>query len=185
MMQCLVGLFIDACLLGLIYARFARTKLNTSILFSNQAVWRRDGQHPVLQFRVANLRRHQIIDGRLRMYLAYLEEEYGEMTLRLDDLAVDRSGMAFFASFPFLVSHIIDEKSPLHLKSDVLNRGGEILVLFDAVDTATSTDLQSRTSYIKEEIEYDSRFENILRENIDGRLQVDFPRFHQTLPIRR
>eukprot|EP01119_Soliformovum_irregulare_P000902 TRINITY_DN10661_c0_g1_i1.p1 TRINITY_DN10661_c0_g1~~TRINITY_DN10661_c0_g1_i1.p1 ORF type:complete len:178 (+),score=39.27 TRINITY_DN10661_c0_g1_i1:546-1079(+) len=172
---------MDACLLGIIFARFARNRKNTSILFSERCIITHrmlEGSYPVLVFRIANMRQHQLIDGRLRMYLAYTFQDADGCNLRFDDMKVDTTGMVFFSSFPFIVTHIIDEQSPLFNHLDELDHGAEILVLFEAVDTSTSNSIQSRFSYKRQDVVFGGKFVNIVHQQKRGRLEVDFTFFH-------
>lgn len=68
-MQACCGLLIDACLIGLLFARLSRPQTRAStVVFSNHAVLRRIRGEYYLMFQVGELRKHQLLEAHVRCY---------------------------------------------------------------------------------------------------------------------
>jgi len=68
-LQALLGLLLSSMFIGIIYAKFAMPgRRARTIIFSEKAVINNVNGKPCLQFRVANMRRHEIIDARVQLF---------------------------------------------------------------------------------------------------------------------
>jgi len=180
-MQCLIGLLLDACLLGVIYAKFANpSNRSASILFTRNAVIStRDGVRCFV-FRVANMRRHTLMSAVFKVfYITEAKTIEGESYLKFNEMKVNNDELVFFSGYPFTVIHKIDEQSPLY-RFEKIPDDGEIIVLLEACDTSTSNNMQARYSYTSSEILNDEYFANIVTRAENGTLQVDYGKFHAT-----
>ena len=52
------------------------------------------------------------------------------------------------------------------------------------VDETISRPVHARTSYLADEVLWGHRFTNVFTETRDGRLAIDYRRFHDTEPIK-
>ena len=60
----------------------------------------------------------------------------------------------------------------------------ELVVTVIGLDETTLQPIHARTSYLADEICWDRRFAECFTQTEDGRLAIDYRRFHDTEPIR-
>ena len=109
-------------------------------------VWR-------LMFRVANIRKHQILRPELRILLLRFNSKhpdaddagYLHQELQISSGGLTPSKIAWLG-LPTSMGHIIDADSPLTgmMPADMEQEDMEILVLLDGIDATTSGVLQAR-----------------------------------------
>lgn len=194
MAQVMAAALMQAALLGLVYARFsspgsrAATIKFSSILTLHKGA---DG-YGRLAFRVANLRRHQVLQPEVHMLLmrrdhvdradragcvSVLEYQYYELSLT----HVTGKGRLWLG-VPTIMAHTIDESSPMWGVSRQELEGSDIefVVLLDGVDETTSTVMQARHSYFPSDIRWDEQFAGVLARGESGVLTADYSHFDLT-----
>ncbi|KAL2642348.1 hypothetical protein R1flu_009935 [Riccia fluitans] len=185
--QSLVSLLVAYSLLGVFYVRFARpARRAQTLVFSKKMVMYEEDGVRVLAFRMANVRKHQIIEANVRLLIGLnnnLTDE-DETVFHFSSLPVI-GGNQVFLGLPFTVKHPITPSSPLYDLSiqDMEDADVEILVLLEGVDASTSSKLQARRSYRPSNICIDHRFETIVARTKSGRRCVDFTKFDSVLPV--
>lgn len=185
--QSIASLLAAYSVLGLVYARFSRPSRRVStVVFSHNMVLHEDDGVPRLACRVANLRKHQIIEVNMRMLVALdnvLTEEH-ESIFRFTALAIPGSSQVFLG-LPFTIAHPITHSSPLYGMSYVMMErcDMEILVLLEGTDASTSARIQARHSYRPCDIMYNHRFATMITRIPDGRRCVDFALFDAVVPV--
>lgn len=108
----LLGILLDALLLGVLFTRFARPgQRASSILFSDSAVVRMVGGRPLLQFRVVEMRKHQLLEAHVSCYA--LRPDSGHCSAMRLVHPDDSLGASMVLMLPVVVSHAIDRWSPL------------------------------------------------------------------------
>eukprot|EP00958_Prasinococcus_capsulatus_P016110 scaffold1770_cov375-Prasinococcus_capsulatus_cf.AAC.7 len=161
------------------------------------------GKHPwpFLCCRIANLRKHQIIDVRVRMLLSMrkvpkaIDElmDEGATSAYIDD---DDEGLHQFVDLPLqqdrvflglpaVVEHRIDPSSPLYRLTSIelQERDIEIVVLLEGVDASTSGCLEARHAYDATGVVFGKRFQRMIhRDQRTGRRTVDFSQFDAVEP---
>lgn len=181
--EAMVGLLGTAIATGLVFAKFARPK--AKVMFSqSMVVYHRNGR-PVLVFRVGNARGNEIIEASLRISALVPEvSAEGERMVRLIDLELLRSSTPMFA-MTWSVFHVIDEGSPLHGYDEERLRedGVRFIVSFTGIDGTFSQTVHARHIYFDGDVLWWRRFVDIVSENEDGRLRIDYRRFHDTIPV--
>ena len=174
--QCMLGLLIDAVLLGLIFARIASPKKRRStVLFSENAViTKRDGKF-CFMFQVADVRKKQLASCVMRLHLVrkYVTKEGKVIQGHQDQLRVgfdwvnirDDSDRAL-PLYPATICHVIDSKSPLYNMSPekIGSTDWEFIVLMEGTVGATGTTLQAKTSYLAKEIAWGYDFIDIIKD---------------------
>jgi inward rectifier potassium channel len=105
---------------------------------------------PIIAFRIANIRKHQIIEANVRLLVAFnntLTDE-DESMFNFTSLPVI-GGSQVFLGLPCTVKHPITTTSPLYglTLKDLENADMEILVLLEGVDASTSSKLQGIVGY--------------------------------------
>ena len=182
--EALTGLMLLAVAAGLMFARFSRP--TARVVFSNVAVVAPFNEVPTLSLRLANARRNQILDAQVSVTLVRDERTTeGDWIRRFYDLQLARQRSPIFA-MTFTAMHAIDATSPLYnaSASSLAAEGAELVVTVTAVDETTSQVVHARTSYLAHEILWDQRFADVFTQTADGRLAIDYHRFHATGPIQ-
>jgi inward rectifier potassium channel len=168
---------------GIVFAKFARP--TARVLWSNVAVVApRDGR-PCLMFRLANARGTEVVSASLRVsaLLSYVTAE-GERMRRFYDLALERESTPLFM-LTWLVIHPIDENSPLYgLSSEDLHADKvRIGVTLTGIDGSLAQTVYAQHDFAPEHIVWGARFVDVLETLPDGRVKVDYSRFHDVVQL--
>lgn len=165
-LQSLVGIMIDAFLLGLTFAKLSRPRERMkTVLFSEHAVISlRDGKM-CLVFRVGDVRKSQLVEAhiRLQLFRKTVTAEGHEFPFYQQNLRVcydwrnyqeDDDRHQLFLLFPQDIVHIIDEKSPFYeITPEKLQRlHFELVVVLDGIVEATGLNMQAKCSYLNDEV---------------------------------
>jgi len=169
---------------GLMFAKAARPR--SSALFSNVMILTRRNGVPALVFRVANARGNDVVDASISV--TALKEEISHEGIhmrRQHDLKLLRSRTPFF-TMTWVVIHEIDENSPLlgtnwEDPSDLL----AVVCTLLGHDGTVSQTTYARHIYLPEDIRVGHQFIDVLSELDDGRLMIDYTKFHDTVPDDR
>eukprot|EP00794_Sanderia_malayensis_P009108 gene9108-10081_t len=177
--QTVIGMLLDAILLGLVFAKLARPNKRTStVLFSeNACISKRDGKYCLL-FQVSDVRKRQLPESHVRAYLyrSLKTKEGRTMPFHHESLHVGHDHQTFdpdispdrlFLLFPVTVVHIIDATSPFYTmsKEELLKSEWEIVVVMEGVVEATGCTVQARTSYLSDEIYWAHDFIDVLEKS--------------------
>jgi inward rectifier potassium channel len=182
--EALTGVMLLAVAAGLMFARFSRP--TARVVFSKVAVVAPFNGVPTLSLRLANARRNQILDAQVSVTLVRDERTTeGDWIRRFYDLLLARQRTPIFA-MTFTVMHAIDITSPLYNANalSLAAEGAELVVTVTGVDETTSQIVHARTSYLAHEILWDQRFADVFTQTADGRLAIDYRRFHDAGPIQ-
>jgi inward rectifier potassium channel len=181
--EALTGVMLVAVAAGLMFARFSRP--TARVVFSKVAVVGPFNGVPTLSLRLANQRRNQILEAQVSLTLVRDEQTgEGDWIRRFYDLHLARQRSPIFA-MTFTVMHPIDANSPLSnaTPSSMAAEGAEVVVTVTGIDETTSQTIHARTSYLAEEICWNRRFADVFMQSQDGRLAIDYRRFHDTAPL--
>ncbi|MCA9651559.1 MAG: ATP-sensitive inward rectifier potassium channel 10 [Myxococcales bacterium] len=181
--EAMVGLLGTAIATGLVFAKFARPR--AKVMFSDtMLVYRRDGR-PVLVFRVGNARGNEIIEASLRVSSLVPEiTSEGEQMRRLVDLRLLRSTTPMFA-MTWTVIHELDEQSPLrdYDEQRLREEGVRFIVSLTGIDATFSQTVHARHIYDHSHVLWWRRFVDVVGSTDDGRLVIDYRRFHDTVAV--
>lgn len=119
--ESIVGCLLDAFCFGILYCRLSRGNTRAcSILFSDKAVIQKIGGRFYFMFRMAELRKHQLIEAHVRCYaIRHVKDKMGK-TIHFQSCAMrtmhpdDDLGAMIFLPVPQLVVCCIDAWSPLY-----------------------------------------------------------------------
>lgn len=178
-----VGILFVAIATGLVFARFSRP--TARILFSRVAVIDTYNGRPTLSFRLANVRRNQILQAEVAVTLLRDEETAeGIVIRRFYELKLQRYRTPVFA-MTFTVMHEIDRDSPLYQCDEAVlaAQNAELIVTASGIDETIAQRVNARTSYLPDEIFVGHRFVDVLGWTEDGRRIIDYRRFHDTVSI--
>ncbi len=176
--EVLLGLTGFALATGLVFARFSRP--TARIMFSRYAaVTSHDGRR-MLMFRAANQRRNRILEAQASLMLVQNEwTKEGAVMRRFYDLKLTRSHNPTFA-LTWTVMHPIDDASPLKGMTDesLKEREAEIVATLFGMDESFSQTVHARHGYSADHIRWGWRFADIIGRTPEGRLTVDYDKFH-------
>jgi inward rectifier potassium channel len=175
------GIFSMSLMTGLIFARFSRP--NARLLFADNPVISLHDGKPTLMIRLAN-ERHDIIGNataRLWLFRNIVSAE-GQPLRRFYELPLARSESPALA-LSWTLYHEIDAQSLLHgLNADDLEAAKvSLVVVVSGYDVVAAQTVHARRSYNHSDIRFGHRYADILDNSEEGRLRIDYGRFHQTL----
>jgi inward rectifier potassium channel len=179
-LEALVGLFGFAIVTGLLFARFSRP--TAKLLFSRHALIAPYQNITALEFRVANARSNELIEVGAKVLLSRFEDVEGHRTRRYYPLPLERDSVVFLP-LTWTVVHPITESSPLfgETTQSMRESQSELLVLLKAFDETFSATVQTRTSFIPDEILFGYRFANafVISATDHDKVAVDMRQFDQ------
>ena len=147
--QCVCGLLIDSFLLGLIFTKLSRPRnRRRTLLLSDHAVIRdmEGGRGRVLEFRIADVRRSQVVEAHVRLQLYWYRDSPGgggggggELRQYDLDVGYDEGRDRIFLLTPVSVFHYITEKSPLYglTREDLATSQLELVVVLEGIVEVT------------------------------------------------
>jgi inward rectifier potassium channel len=176
------GIFSMSLMTGLIFARFSRP--NARLLFVENPVISDHEGKPTLMLRLAN-ERHNIISNataRLWVFKDIVSME-GQSFRRFYELPLTRNESPALA-LSWTLFHILDEESPLYgLDTEGLAASNvTLVVVVSGYDAIAAQTVHARKSWDHPEIRIGHRYAEILDTTEDGRLRIDYGRFHETIP---
>jgi inward rectifier potassium channel len=176
------GMSLLAVMTGLVFARFSRPRAR--FIFARfPIVAQHEGQR-TLMIRVANARHNTISGATARLWLIRGERTAeGQFFRRYYELDLLRNENPVFI-FSWTVFHAIDESSPLYGASlDDLAQNESLLVLnISGFDDNSAQQLNARRSYSQDQIRWQQRYVDISSTSEDGRLILDYAKFHDVTP---
>lgn len=183
MVEAMVGLLGVAIGTGLAFAKFARPRAN--MLFSRNILLAPYDGRMSLYFRVANLRGNDIAEATVRVVAirSHVTAE-GHALRRLQDLTLVRPNSPLFR-LSWLVVHVIDERSPLHGLSldDLIDDRVLFVVSLTGLDGTFAQSVYARHVYTPRDVRTGQHFADIIRDLPDGRLEFDYSKFHDLVPL--
>ena len=175
------GIFSMSLMTGLIFARFSRP--NARLLFAdNPVIYNHDGK-PTLMLRLANERHNIISNATAKLWLfRNIVSMEGEQLRRFYELQLTQNQNPGLA-LSWTLYHVLDDTSPMYgLRADDLEACKASLVLVvSGYDVVAAQTVHARKSYDHSDIRFGHRYVDILDTSEDGRLRVDYGRFHETL----
>jgi inward rectifier potassium channel len=175
------GIFSMSLMTGLVFARFSRPQAR--LLFANNPVISNHEGRPTLMLRLANERQNLIgnATARLWMFKDIVTAE-GQSFRRFFELPLLRSESPAL-SLSWTLHHVLDETSPLYgLSTQQLAADNvSLVVVVSGYDVVAAQTVHGRKSYDHPTIRFGHRYADILDTSDDGRIRVDYGRFHDTL----
>ena len=175
------GIFSMSLMTGLIFARFSRP--NARLLFADHPVISNHEGKPTLMIRLANERHNIIGNASARLWLLRSEMSLeGQSFRRFYELRLVRNEHPALA-LSWTLYHVLDQESPLYpLDPEALTASGvSLVVVVSGYDVVAAQTVHARKSYDHSDIRFGHRYADILGNSEDGRLRIDYSRFHETL----
>ncbi|GBF92454.1 hypothetical protein Rsub_04558 [Raphidocelis subcapitata] len=187
MVQVICSSLVDMCMLGVVFARFsAPVKRAQSIRFSKVAtVGRHSSGNWAITFRVANVRKHQLLKPEMMMIVTAIDSitpsNYVFEHLAIEDGTTQQTNLQL--GFPANVVHVVRPDSPLYNLSleEMETRMMEVLLFVDGIDAMTSKQLQARKAYTPSAMLLSEQFADMHLEMRGGKLGLDFTHFDNTV----
>jgi inward rectifier potassium channel len=179
------GMSFLAVMTGLVFARFSRPR--SRFVFARHPIVSRHEGQPTLMIRVANARHNTISGATARLWL--IRGEYtaeGQYFRRYYELKLLRNENPVFA-LSWTIFHLIDEASPLFdASADELAEAEALLMLtISGLDDSSAQQLNARQSYSHGHIRWQHRYVDVVSNAEDGRLIIDYAKFHDVTPEPR
>ena len=182
--EAVFGLLTTALITGICFSKFSRP--TARVLFSDKMVIAPRNGIPHLMFRMANQRHNQIHDALVSMSILLTEvTSEGETIRRPYELKLERARNQVF-TYTWLVMHKLDESSPLfgpQWHEHLSQQGAQIFVVVSGLDETVGQQITARWSYGLEDIVDAAKFVDVLTVLPDGRRQIDYRVFHETIPL--
>jgi inward rectifier potassium channel len=175
------GIFSMSLMTGLIFARFSRPKAR--LLFVEHPVVTSHEGKPTLMLRLANERHNIISNATAKLWLfKNIVSMEGETLRRFYELPLTKDlnpGLAL----SWTLYHVLDEKSPLYQTNaeDLEASKASFVVVVTGYDVVAAQTVHARKPYDHSDIRFGHRYADILDTSDDGRLRVDYGRFHDTV----
>ena len=168
------GIFSMSLMTGLIFARFSRP--SARLLFAKNPVLSNHDGKPALMIRFANERQNIIGNATARIWMFRdLVTAEGNEIRRFFELPLLRHESPALA-LSWTLYHMIDEQSPLHgMGPAELDAADVSLVVVVSAQT-----VHARKSYEHHDILFGRRYVDVLGTSDDGRVRIDYGRFHDT-----
>jgi inward rectifier potassium channel len=175
------GIFSMSLMTGLIFARFSRP--NARLLFADHPVISSHEGKPTLMVRFANERHNIIGNATARLWLLKnIVSLEGRPLRRFYELPLVRNEHPALA-LSWTLYHVLDEESPLYgLNADDLDASKvSLIVVVSGYDVVAAQTVHARRSYDHSDIRFGQRYADIIGTSEDGRIRIDYGRFHETL----
>lgn len=176
-LESLVGLLGFALATGILFARFSRP--SARIQLSDVALIAPYRGITAFEFRLANARSNELVQVEARVTLSrYRASGVGRDFI---PLKLERDSVLFFP-LAWTVVHPIDETSPLYGLGprELADSGAEFLVFLTAFDETFSQTVQTRSSYVAEDVIWGASFESVFNpQRDDGVVSIDIARLNE------
>jgi inward rectifier potassium channel len=175
------GIFSMSLMTGLIFARFSRP--NARLLFADHPVISSHEGEPTLMVRLANERHNIIGNATAKLWLLRnVVSKEGQSLRRFFELPLLRNEHPALA-LSWTLYHVLDEKSPLYGldENDYGAFNVSLVVVVTGYDVVAAQTIHARRSYDHTDIRFGQRYADILDTSQDGRLRIDYGKFHETL----
>jgi inward rectifier potassium channel len=175
------GIFSMSLMTGLIFARFSRP--NARLLFADHPVISSHDGKPTFMVRFANERHNIIGNATARLWLLKnVVSMEGRPLRRFYELPLVRNEHPALA-LSWTLYHVLDKESPLYgLTADDLEAAKvSLIVVVSGYDVVAAQTVHARKSYDHSDIRFGQHYADIIGTSEDGRIRIDYGRFHETL----
>ncbi len=179
--EAISGILSTAVVTGLTFSKFARPVAR--VLFAERlVVTSRDGV-PHLQVRMANWRRNQVVEARLKVMLlrTQITAEGEVMRVPVELKLVRDSTQLFWLTWTAM--HKIDAGSPFHGPGamDTLRaEDAQLFLSFQGLDATMGQTIHASTRYTLDDIVWNARYADVLHTKGEVR-RIDYTRFHEVI----
>ena len=176
------GIFSMSLMTGLIFSRFSRP--NARLLFADHPVISNNEGKRTLMLRLANERHNIIGNATAKLWLLRNEVSVeGRTFRRFYELPLVKSEHPALA-LSWTLYHVLDETSLLYgLDADDFDAAEvSLAVVVTGYDVVAAQTVHARRTYNHADILFGRHYADILGTSEDGRIKIDYGRFHETMP---
>ncbi len=174
------GMFGVALATGLLFAKASRAR--ASVLFSNRCVITHLHGKPTLVLRVGNARGNDVVDATVSVTVLMDELSVeGHHLRRVRDLKLERSRTPIFV-LSWVVMHVLNDNSPLRDVDWSDPPPLTIIVTITGHDGTYNDTIYARHLYDQNHIVANHHFVDVISELEDGRMMIDYSKFHDVIP---
>jgi inward rectifier potassium channel len=174
------GIFSMSLMTGLVFARFSRP--SARLLFANSPVISNHEGVPTLMIRFANERQNIIGNATARLWMfKNITTAEGQPFRRFHELPLLRNESPALA-LSWTLHHVIDETSPLYgMSAEELEAADvSLMVVVSGYDVVAAQTVHARKPYQHSDLRFGHRYVDVLSISDDGRVRIDYGRFHDT-----
>ena len=175
------GIFSMSLMTGMIFFRFSRP--SARLLFANNPVIAIQDGEPTLMVRFANERHNIIGNATARLWvLKNTISKEGQPIRRFSELSLLKNEHPALA-LSWTLYHTLDETSPLYnLNADEIGAASiAVVVVVSGYDVVAAQTIHARKTYDHTHIRFGQRYADILENLDDGRIRIDYGKFHDTV----
>jgi inward rectifier potassium channel len=175
------GIFSMSLMTGMIFSRFSRPRARL-LFVNNPVIATQDGER-TLMVRVANERHNVIGNATARLWvLKNTISKEGQPIRRFSELTLLKNEHPALA-LSWTLYHTLDETSLLHnLDAEGMEAVGIALaVVVSGYDVVAAQTIHARKTYDHTDIRFGQRYVDILENLDDGRIRIDYGKFHDTV----
>jgi inward rectifier potassium channel len=175
------GIFSMSLMTGLIFARFSRP--NARLLFAEHPVISNHEGKPTLMLRLANERHNIIGNATAKLWLLKnVVSVEGLSFRRFYELPLVRNEHPALA-LSWTLYHVLDENSPLYRQTpaDLDACKASLVAVVSGYDVVAAQTVHARRPYDHSDILFGYNYADILGTLEDGRIRIDYSRFHDTV----
>jgi inward rectifier potassium channel len=176
------GMSLLAVMTGLVFARFSRPRAR--FVFAEHPIVTLHEGLPTLMIRVANARHNTISGATAQLWLLRaVRTAEGQLFRRYYELVLERNENPIFV-LSWTLFHVIDETSPLFglTPDDLAGSDAAVTLTVAGVDGNSAQQLNAQRIYSHEDIRWQHRYVDITIPTGDGRLLLDYGKFHHVTP---
>ncbi len=181
MLDTISGILFVAIATGMAFTKFSRP--TARVLFTKNMIISEMNGQKVLQFRLGNARTNEIVAAEVEAIMSRPEiTEEGMSFRKIYDLELVRKKSPLF-SLTWLVTHVIDESSPLYqYKFEELAEAELIFIIsMTGIDDTFSQHVHNRKFYIGSDIVMAKQFHDVMGVNQSGKPYIDYNHFHKLI----
>ena len=175
------GIFSMSLMTGLVFARFSRP--SARLLFAASPVISNHEGAPTLMIRFANERQNIIGNATARLWMfKNITTAEGQPFRRFYELPLLRNESPALA-LSWTLHHVVDEASPLFGMSpeELEATDVSLMVVVSGYDVVAAQTVHARKPYQHSDLRFGHRYVDVLSISDDGRVRIDYGRFHDTL----
>jgi len=177
-----VGILGVALATGLMFAKASRP--SSAVLFSSKVVITTYHGKRMMMFRLGNARGNDVVEAIMRVsMLRDTVSPEGHRMREIVDLNLKRDRTPLFV-LSWTAMHEIDADSPFYQKDESTLADSLALMVctMSGYDATYAQQTHARHIYYPEDFTFDANFVDVISHLEDGRLQIDYNKFHDTRP---
>ena len=183
--ESMTSIILTALATGMVFSKFSRP--TARLVFTREIVIAPVNGVPTLSFRLGNERSNEIVDAQIRLAMVRTEiTSEGRTFYRMVDLTPTRE-RALSLTRSLTVMHTIDEKSPLYgvTPKALVESEAEFQILVVGLDDTTMQPVHAGHRWYADNVRWDARHVDILREEDATTLVLDLTKFHDLETLAR